>query len=280
MDLLRQYKTPGIIAPTDLKSCYDCICHSIVSLSMRRQGIRKSVVSCMLQLLQYLQHTVQCAFGNLDTTYGSDTREKPMQGVYQGNGARPIIWAVVSSALLQILHEDGYGTFFRTALSDKPIRIVGYAFVDDTDLIQTAKPGENFYDVYTQMQQAMDLWEGLIKNTGGALAVDKCRWWGVDFVWNDGQWRYKTQQELGRTLTAIDANDERQIIKQLDVLTAYETLGVWLAADGNHSKELKILKDTAKEWADRIRVPLLSESKSAQALHATIIKNWSTPSWL
>ena len=130
------------------------------------------------------------------------------------------------------------------------------------------------------MQQAMDLWEGLIKNTGGALAVDKCRWWGVDFVWNDGQWRYKTQQELGRTLTAIDANDERQIIKQLDVLTAYETLGVWLAADGNHSKELKILKDTAKEWADRIRVSLLSESESAQALHATIIKNWSTPSWL
>ena len=62
-----------------------------------------------------------------------------MQGVYQGNGAGPIIWAVVSLPLLEILKEDGYGTFFTTALSGKPIQIVGYAFVDDTDLIQTQK---------------------------------------------------------------------------------------------------------------------------------------------
>ena len=35
MDLLCQTKSPGIIAPTDLKSCYDRICHNIASLCMR-----------------------------------------------------------------------------------------------------------------------------------------------------------------------------------------------------------------------------------------------------
>ena len=198
-----------------------------------------------------------------------------MQGVYQGNGAGPIIWAVVSSPLLQILQEDGYGTFFHTALSNKPICIVGYTFVDDTDLIQTVKPGETFQDIFNNMQQAMDLWEGLIKNTGGALAVDKCRWWGVDVFWQDGKWRYKTQQELGQTLTAIDTNDERQIVEQLDASSAYETLGVWIATDGNHTKELKVLKDTACEWADRIWVSLLSES--SRAVHATIVKKLEYP---
>ena len=98
----------------------------------------------MLKPLQYLGHTIRCAFGNSPTTYGSNKLEKPMQGVYQGNGAGPIIWAVVSSPLLQILQEDGYDTFFHTVLSNKSIRIVGYEFVNDTDLIQTAKPGENF----------------------------------------------------------------------------------------------------------------------------------------
>ena len=208
MDLLRQERIPGIIAPTDLKSCYDRICHSIASLSMRRQGVQALEVHCMFTPLQYLQHTICCAYGNSDNTYGSDTWEKPMQGVYQGNGAGPIIWAVVSSPLLQILNEEGYGTFFQTALTNQPIRIVGYAFVDDTDLIQTAKESETFQDVLQEMQHAMNLWEGLIKNTGGALAVDKCHWWGIDFQWQDGFWRYKTISELNGNLSAFDTNEK------------------------------------------------------------------------
>ena len=143
MDILRQTRTPGIIAPTDLKSCYDRICHSIASLSMRRQGVHQSEVTCMMVPLQYLEHTIRCAYGHSDTTYGTNRAELPMQGVYQGNGAGPIIWAVVSSPLLQILKKDGYGTFFQKAISQNLIRIVGYAFVDDTDLIQTAKPCQN-----------------------------------------------------------------------------------------------------------------------------------------
>ena len=86
-----------------------------------------------------------------------------MKGVYQGNGTGHIIWAVVSSPILQILKEDGFGTFFKTAISQKQIRIVGYTFVDDTDLIQTSKDGQTFVEVNEEMQTAMKLWEGLIK---------------------------------------------------------------------------------------------------------------------
>ena len=148
----------------------------------------------MLVPLQYLKHTIRCAYGQSSMTYGTDYAGKPMQGVYQGNGAGPIIWAVVSSPTLQIL--DGFGTFFQMAISQQQIRIVGYAFVDNTDLIQTSKDGQTFVEVNEEMQNAMNLWEGLIKNTGGALATDKCQWWGIDFVWNDGKWRYKTKEEL------------------------------------------------------------------------------------
>jgi hypothetical protein len=63
-----------------------------------------------------------------------------MQGIYQGNGAGPVIWAVVSSPVLQILRPEGFGAFFKATLSGDDIRLVGYAFVDDTDLIQTACP--------------------------------------------------------------------------------------------------------------------------------------------
>ena len=277
MDLLRQFKRPGIIAPTDLKSCYDRICHNIAALCMRRQGVHESEVLCMLRPLQYLEHTIRCAYGHSSQTYGSDYMEKPMQGVYQGNGAGPIIWAVVSSPLLDILREDGYGTFFETAISDKQIRIVGYAFVDDTDLIQTAKDNETFDDVLNEMQNAIDLWEGLIKNTGGALAVDKCRWWGIDFKWHNGMWKYKHSTELLGELTGVDTHGVRDQVKQLEVNESYETLGVFLAADGNQEDEIKYLRKKAAEWADRIRVSFLGESEAAKALQTTIVKKLEYP---
>ena len=56
-----------------------------------------------------------------------------MQGLYQGNGAGPVVWAMVSSPVLQIMRNEGFGTFFKTSLSGKTIQLVGYAFVDDTD---------------------------------------------------------------------------------------------------------------------------------------------------
>ena len=63
----------------------------------------------------------------------------------------------------------------------------------------------------------------------------------------------------------------------METTEAYETLGVWLAADGNHTKELDILKGFAKEWVDCIRVSFLSESEAVRAMSTTIIKKLEYP---
>jgi hypothetical protein len=62
--------------------------------------------------------------------------------VYQGNGAGPLIWAVISSPLLQIMKEEGFGTLFPTSIMDDKIQSVGCTFVGDTDLVQTGKTGQ------------------------------------------------------------------------------------------------------------------------------------------
>jgi hypothetical protein len=142
-DLLRQLKWPGIMVSNNLKSCYDRICHSIASLCMRRQRVAESEVVFTFTLIQNLEHKIGTAYGDSDKTYGGKLWVIPMQGVYQGHGAGPTIWAVVSSPLLQILKEQGFGTFFKASITNNTIRLVGYAFVDDTDLIQTGKEGSN-----------------------------------------------------------------------------------------------------------------------------------------
>jgi hypothetical protein len=163
MDILRQEKRPGVLCSNDLKSCYDRIVHTVASLSLQGIGLQESEIVCMFSTLQNLEHTIRTAYGDSDKTYGGDLWVIPMQGVYQGNGAGPIIWAVVSSPLLRIMKEEGFGIFLKTRLSGQDIRIVGYAFVDDTDLIQTGQNSQTTgEEVCQDMQKALNMWEGLI----------------------------------------------------------------------------------------------------------------------
>jgi hypothetical protein len=206
MDQLRQLKWHGILCSNDMKSCYDRIVHAVASMCLQRHGIAKSEVVCMFSTLQNLEHTIRTAYGDSEETYGGDLWIIPMQGVYQGNGAGPLIWAVVSSPLLDIMREEGFGTFFKTSISSQDIRFVGYAFVDNTDLIQTSKDGtETGDEMREQMQAGVDLWEGIIDATGGALAVEKSCWWLIDFIWDDqGNFKYAAIEDTPGQLTVKD----------------------------------------------------------------------------
>ena len=62
--------------------------------------------------------------------------EKIVQRVLQGNARGPSIWIALSSVLFEILHKGGFRTKFKSALSKKILTLVGFAYVDDCDLIQ------------------------------------------------------------------------------------------------------------------------------------------------
>jgi hypothetical protein len=73
-----------------------------------------------------------------------------------------------------MLRHEGYGAYFRTAIPGTTISFVGYAFVDDTDVcIPGQNPNDTEADVALRMQQALDLWEGGIRATGGAIVPEK-----------------------------------------------------------------------------------------------------------
>jgi hypothetical protein len=86
---------------------------------------------------------------------------------------------------------------FRTAITGTTISFVGYAFVDDTDLCITGQnPNDTEADVALRMKQALDLWEGGIRATGGAIVPEKSHWYLIDFKWQQGNWRYVTEIEV------------------------------------------------------------------------------------
>jgi hypothetical protein len=156
-----------------------------------------------------------------------------MHGIGQGNGAGPAIWAVLSTPLLNLLQSRGFGCEFISPLSKSEINFVGYAFVDDTDLIES-KINESRAQVATdQLQQAVDTWEGGLKATCGALVPEKTFWYLIDFKWISGSWFYQSIDDHPGSIFINDIQGKRKELRRCEVWDAQETLGVCLAPDGN-----------------------------------------------
>ena len=110
--------------------------------------------------------------------------------------AGPMLWAVVSTPVLKVMRKEGHGTYFKACITGSEIRFVGYSFVDDTDLIQTAwSQTDTATDVVHAMQNALNMWEGAIRATGGAIVPSKSFWYLGDFQWREGQWSYKDTED-------------------------------------------------------------------------------------
>ena len=60
------------------------------------------------------------------------------QGLGQGNGESPDIWAIVSAPLLNWIKNMVHGEAFKCCLSRETIRLVRHCFVGDSNIIQVA----------------------------------------------------------------------------------------------------------------------------------------------
>jgi hypothetical protein len=225
-DHIHQYKTPAVLCSNDAKSCYDQIIHSVASLCFQHQGVPEPPLDCMLSTLQNMKHTIRTAYGDLTRSYGGpmwvapmagmaweDKEEGPMSGMGQGNGAVPASWAVISTPMLEIMKKHGQCTTFKAFNSGEELKIVGLAFVDDKDLLRASRPGEqNCQEVAQDMQNGLDLWESLLKVTGGALVPEKSYWYLIDFKWHNGTWRYAMTEEAQFDLMMKDKDEMRHIL--------------------------------------------------------------------
>jgi len=253
-DILRQLKRAGAICSNDAKSCYDLIGHTQAALSMQRVGVPKNIINC---LFTTLQEAVRTGFGDSKSSYGGKVWIVPIHGIGQGNGAGPAIWAVVSTPLLNVLRNKGFGCELLGPLSSEFLRFVGYAFVDDTNIIQSVLK-ENPAQARQQLQDAIDTWEYSLKATCGALVPEKTVWWLVSFKWNGTSWSYTGIQDSPGELFVNDINNNRKTINRLEPHQACKTLGVYLAPDGNLEQQVTKLQTTVKTWADHLRTGSLN----------------------
>jgi hypothetical protein len=226
MDLFRQKRLAGALCANDAKSCYDRIVHNVAVLAIRRLGVAAAPIRSMFETLQLSKHHASTAFGISDKSYG-ERRDPPLQGAGQGNGAGPAIWAVISTVIIAAMAAQGHGFNILPAMSCVLVSFACCAFVDDTDVIQsapsTATPGEA---VIVEMQIVLDRWGGVPRATGSALGPKKSFWHAIDFRWNGCKWEHRTIEEMPGDILISGVDGERVILQRYEPSDGKETLGV------------------------------------------------------
>jgi hypothetical protein len=223
-DLWRQQRQRGALCSNNAKSCYDRIVHNVASLCMQRVGTPPGPIKSMFQMIQSLSHHVRTVFGESKAGFTHDGAI-PIQGVGQGNGAGPQIWALVSTPVLNMLRAQGHGASFKSAITQDQTTLVGFSFVDDTDLV-TSRPDIPQQQVVSDCQNSLTAWEGGIRATGGAIEPRKSHWYLVDFNWKDGTPEYKPASEISGTLQVRDTQEITCPLQLLEPWHAERTLGV------------------------------------------------------
>jgi len=190
------------------------------------------MISSMITTIHEMEHHIRTKYGVSSVSASKRTWNEAIAGIGQGNRAGPQIWAAVSSPILDIMRADGFYAHLIAAVSQTAKKMVGFAFVDDTDLcVYGTKVTPT--SVQAEMQKAVDHWEGLLRATGGALVPTKCFWYLIDFQFKNNEWQYITKAQKPGELSIKDNTQKRVAIPRLEAHEARRTLGVRLAPNRN-----------------------------------------------
>ena len=250
-DWLLLRKQAGAYGMNDAKGCFDRIVHTVAIMVLMSFGVPYLAATTLFQVIAKARHKIKTGYGTSDWVYGDE--EIPISGVGQGNGLGPALWALISTKVIKMCERAGHGTTCIAPISGKLLKFLGFAFVDDADLSDCADnvntTGE---EMIGSFHRFMNRWNGGLRATGGLIAAAKTRWFLIDFVWTGSDYEYRTIEDMPGNITLPDENGRDYVVAREEVSTAFESLGVWLALDGNQEKEKKILTEAAQVFAAQV----------------------------
>jgi hypothetical protein len=102
-------------------------------------------------------------------------------------------------------------------------------------------------------------------------------WWLVSFTWTGTTWSYAGIQDSPGDIFVNDISNNRKTIQRLEPYKAHETLGVFLAPDGNLDDQFQKMQAAAVKWADNLRTGSISRNEAWIALQSTILRTLAYP---
>ena len=128
--------------------------------------------------------------------------------------------------------------------------MAGYSFVDNTDFIETALPNETWMSLFERAQNGLQLWETLLRTTGGAIEPTKIHWVRISHKWKN---RKSSLEKANRDkhLKVRDPNGHTTHLQQIEAAESKRTLGVWQSACGDETTQKDLLIQKIEAWGDK-----------------------------
>ena len=134
-------------------------------------------------------------FGRSEAEYGDET-VPIMSIVGQGNGLGPTLWCLISTILFWMMEKVGYGVSMVSSLSLSLVQLVGFAFVDDTDLFCAGQTVTTSGETLSaNFQAVLYRWVGGPITTGGAILAEKSFCYLIDFKRTGSSWEYQSLED-------------------------------------------------------------------------------------
>ena len=170
---------------------------------------------------------------------------------------------------------EGFGIRDWSLIRKRVLELVGFAFVDDTDLVHTSSdPDLSTEDLIEEAQQALNTWHGLIRATGGDLAPEKGYWYLVELHWKNGKWQYRTIADCPGNLWIPGCPEP---IRRLEVTESEEALGIQSCPAGLQEAEVRYLQGKTALWVDHVRTKKIKKEEAWYCLNSTILKTLEYP---
>jgi len=152
-----------------------------------------------------------------------------------------------------MLHQTGSPTQITSSVSLTSTAMVGFIYVDNCDLFVFSPPSNlSPQGVLDTLQCNLDIWQGGVEATGGALSLDKCSWSGLFYFFKAGQWKLHSLQSYPAILTIQDGLQVTPL-KQYEPDEAMKVVGVHQSLSGSMKAQITSLTKKSDTWATAIQ---------------------------
>ena len=74
------------------------------------------------------------------------------------------------------------------------MKVIGFVFVDDSDLVKIATDNETIQEITMSIQKMINQWQKLLQVTGGVLVPENSWFTPVNFKWKNGKCSYNVEE--------------------------------------------------------------------------------------
>jgi hypothetical protein len=256
----------------DLTACFDRMFPGLSNVTAAKYGMEEKALKARGDTIYALKRAVRTGHGVSTTTYGNfDPEQPPLAGEYQGKGDVAILYAILSSIVLNA-HATMYdGITLPSPTSELEISKRNDGYVDDVNTWAASMEwdSEAIEHVLYMLNKGAQSLTDLNEVGGGSTAFHKCACLFMSWIFNGKRLVIDYEQEGTRTL--LDNKGAPSRITQLRPDQGNAGLGYNMAVDASQDDEYSSRLAKVTDICTRAQASRLSFKESKQLLNKRLL---------